>query len=231
MTLRHSPREGSARRIGIPDATVARLPIYQRVLTAMADAHADVVSSEAIASASGVSSANVRRDLSYLGSQGVRGLGYHVPHLLAHISEALGVTSARAVVIVGAGHIGTALAAYQQLSARGFHVAGVVDIDPSRVGSPVTEGSRDAVRPLSQLESILESHPALIAVIATPAAAAQSVCDRLVRAGVRSVLNFAPATLVVPPDVEIRQVDLAVELQILAFHEQRRTVTIPECSA
>ncbi len=233
MTLRHSPREGSARRIGgeIPDATIARLPVYQRVLAALAESHVDIVSSEEIAAASGVSSANVRRDLSHLGSQGTRGVGYHVFSLLAHVTQALGISSERPVVIVGAGHIGTALAAYQGLPSRGFRVVGVVDISVDRVGSPVVDGVQMCVRSLTELEAIVREGGARIGVIATPGAAAQYVCDRLVQAGVRSILNFAPVTLAVPQDVEIRQVDLAVELQILAFHEQRRTVTIPECSA
>lgn len=233
VTIRHSPREGSARRLGgeIPDATIARLPVYERVLASLAAQQVDIVSSERIAAASGVSSANVRRDLSYLGSQGTRGVGYHVTRLLSHVTHALGVESERPVVIVGAGHIGTALAAYQGLPARGLRVVGVVDINDERVGTCVAEGSPLKVRALAQLETVVRDSGALIGVIATPAVSAQSVCDRLVGSGVRSILNFAPVTLVVPQDVEIRQVDLAVELQILAFHEQRRTVTIPECSA
>jgi redox-sensing transcriptional repressor len=158
-------------------------------------------------------------------------VGYHVFSLLAHVTQALGISSERPVVIVGAGHIGTALAAYQGLSSRGFRVVGVLDISVDRVGFPVVDSAQMRVRPLTELEAVVREGGVRIGVIATPAAAAQYVCDRLVQVGVRSILNFAPVTLAVPQDVEIRQVDLAVELQILAFHEQRRTVTIPECSA
>ncbi len=202
---------------------MARLPIYHRVLLGWADAGRQTVSSEELAGACGVSPAKLRKDLSYLGSYGTRGVGYDVRFLAYQISRELGLTEPRGVVIVGAGNLGQALVAYRGFASRGFAIVGLLDIHPDTVGqrfgapeTPITVG------PMSDLEPIVADGRAQIGVIATPAEAAQQVCDRMVAAGLRSVLNFAPAVLHVPEGVEVRKVDLAVELQILAFHEQRR---------
>lgn len=212
---------GSSREI--PDATIARLPVYHRVLVQFADSGVVTVSSDELATACGVSSAKLRKDLSHLGSYGTRGVGYDVRFLAYQIAREVGLTQPWNVVIVGAGNLGQALVAYKGFASRGFAVVGLLDVHPDVVGSmhgplaaPIT------VRPLADLEEIVRSDRAQIGVIATPAEAAQDVCDRLVAAGVRSILNFAPTVLSVPEDVEVREVDLAVELQILAFHEQRR---------
>ncbi len=126
-------------------------------------------------------------------------------------------------MIVGAGNLGHALVAYRGFASRGFAVVGLLDAHPDVVGSRLgSVGNEVTVRPMADLEDLVFSGTAHIGVIATPADAAQEVCDRLVAAGVRSILNFAPVVLAVPDDVEVRKVDLAVELQILAFHEQRR---------
>jgi len=164
----------------------------------------------------------VRKDLSYLGSYGTRGVGYDVQQLLHLISRELGLTQDWSVLIVGVGNLGHALAGYGGFANRGFRVAGLVDADPARVGEEVG-GVR--VSHLDELESIVAAEQVSIGVIATPAAAAQAVCDRLVAAGVTSVLNFAPCVLSVPEQVDVRKVDLSIELQILAFHEQRKNVT------
>ena len=225
MTLRRSPAvtAPSGRRRGIPDATVARLPVYHRVLLNLLDRGTRVVSSEELAGVSGVTSAKLRKDLSHLGSYGTRGVGYDVEYLLYQIARELGLTQDWPVVIVGVGNLGHALAGYGGFASRGFRVVGLLDADPARVGDLVLAGGEQVpVRPMSELESVVHRGMATIGVIATPAAAAQPVCDRLVAAGVTSILNFAPTVLQVPPGVEIRKVDLAVELQILAFHEQRR---------
>jgi redox-sensing transcriptional repressor len=209
-----------ATRRGIPDATVARLPLYLRVLTALGDDDVRTVSSEALAAAVGVTSAKVRKDLSQLGSYGTRGVGYDVGCLADEISRELGLTRHRSVVLIGIGNLGHALAGYAGFSARGFRIAALLDADPRRVGERV--GGLQ-VRSVDELEAVIAECGETIAVIATPAAAAQSVCDRLVACGVRSILNFAPAVLSVPAHVDVRKVDLAVELQILSFHETRKS--------
>jgi redox-sensing transcriptional repressor len=216
------------RRRGNPDATVARLPVYHRLLTGFADRGVTVVSSSELASASGVTSAKLRKDLSHLGSYGTRGVGYDVEYLVYQIARELGLTQDWPVVIVGVGNLGQALAGYGGFASRGFRVVGLLDADPARVGDLVVTGDEPvAVRSLADLEALVTECEVTIAVIATPAAAAQPVCDRLVAAGVSSILNFAPTVLAVPDGVEIRKVDLAVELQILAFHEQRKLGTPP----
>jgi redox-sensing transcriptional repressor len=209
-------------RPAVPPATVARLPLYLRALTALEDDGTRTVSSEALAAAAGVTGAKVRKDLSQLGSYGTRGVGYDVASLTDEISRELGLTQHRCVVLVGVGNLGRALAGYGGFAARGFRVAGLLDVDPQRVGE-VFGGV--GVRPLEDLEQVVRSAGTPIGVIATPAVAAQKVCDRLVASGVRSILNFAPVVLAVPGGVELRKVDLAVELQILSFHEARR---VPE---
>lgn len=207
-----------ARRI--PEASVARLPVYLRVLHAMAEQGTGRVSSEALAEAAGVNGAKVRKDLSHLGSYGTRGVGYSVADLVQHISGALGLTRRRAVVLVGIGNLGHALAGYGGFASRGFEVAGLLDADPARVGERV---AGLAVRHFDELADVVRTSGASIGVIATPAPAAQQVCDRLVAAGVTSILNFAPVVLAVPPGVDLRKVDLSIELQILSFHEQRKS--------
>ena len=207
------------RRSDVPDATVARLPVYLRALHALADRGLTTVSSEALAASAGVGSAKLRKDLSHLGSYGTRGVGYDVAELVSHISAALGLGQRWAVVLVGVGNLGHALAGYGGFDERGFRVVGLFDVDPVRVGEQVGDL---VVRHLDELAEVVQAAGASIGVIATPAAAAQPVCDRLVEAGITSVLNFAPALLRVPPGVDVRKVDLSNELQILSFHEHRK---------
>ncbi len=211
-------------RGGIPDATVNRLPMYHRSLLSMASRGILIVSSEELADASGVTSAKLRKDLSFLGSYGTRGVGYDVEFLLYQIARALGLTQQWPVVIVGIGNLGHALAGYQGFASRGFKVVGLFDSDDARVGEQVSvAGAELSVNPLSDLPQIVRSTGAASGVIATPENSAQEVCDVLVRNGVTSILNFAPVLLEVPSGVDVRRVDLATELQILAFHEQRKS--------
>jgi redox-sensing transcriptional repressor len=205
----------------IPEATVARLAVYLRVLTELAEDGTVTVSSEELAAAAGVNSAKLRKDLSYLGSYGVRGVGYDVALLSERISLVLGLTGHHAVALVGIGNLGHALAGYGGFASRGFRIAALIDSDPARVGERV---NGMPVRHIDEMDEIVRSERVSIGVIATPAQAAQEVCDRLVGAGVTSILNFAPAVLVVPDDVDVRKVDVAVELQILSFHEQRKAL-------
>jgi redox-sensing transcriptional repressor len=217
------PPSGAAaarvRRPGIPEATVARLPVYLRALVTLSEEGVTTVSSEELATAAGVNSAKLRKDLSHLGSYGTRGVGYDVDYLVYQVSRELGLTQDWAVVIVGLGHLGHALANYGGFASRGFAIRALVDADPEIVG---TEVAGVVVSPLSALEEVVGAQRVAIAVIATPAQVAQDVCDRLVASGVSSILNFAPSVLVVPDHVEVRKVDLSIELQILAFHEQRK---------
>ena len=203
----------------IPEATVARLPVYLRSLLELAEAKTTTISSERLAEMAGVNAAKVRKDLSYLGSYGTRGVGYDVEYLLFQMSRELGLTQDWPVVIVGIGHLGHALANYGGFTERGFPVAALVDADPAKVGQKLGDLT---IRHLDELPAIVAEHGVAIGIIATPAHAAQDVAERLVEAGVRSVLNFAPAVLAVPTDVSLRKVDLAVELQILSFYQQRR---------
>ncbi|GGO89686.1 redox-sensing transcriptional repressor Rex [Wenjunlia tyrosinilytica] len=178
------------------------------------------VSSEELAAAAGVNSAKLRKDFSYLGSYGTRGVGYDVEYLVYQISRELGLTQDWPVVIVGIGNLGHALANYGGFASRGFRVAALIDADPSATGK-ITAGL--PVRHTDELETIIRENQVSIGVIATPAGAAQEVCERLVAAGVTSILNFAPTVLSVPDGVDVRKVDLSIELQILAFHEQRKS--------
>jgi redox-sensing transcriptional repressor len=211
------PVERVRRRI--PEATVARLPVYLRILVEQGDEGVESISSEGLAELAGVNAAKVRKDLSYLGSYGTRGVGYEVAFLVYQVRRELGLTHDWPVVIVGAGNLGQALAGYEGFGERGFPVAGIVDIEPGKVGS-VIGGVR--VRHMGELTQIVQSRRVSIGVVATPRAAAQDAADRLVRAGVTSILNFAPVVLAVPRGISVRKVDLAVELQILSYYEQRR---------
>lgn len=205
----------------IPEATVARLPIYLRSLYELSDGPG-TISSERLAEMAGVNAAKVRKDLSYLGSYGTRGVGYDVEYLLYQISRELGLTQDRPVAIVGLGNLGHALANYRGFMARGFRIVALFDADQAKVGERVGDL---LVRHLDEVAAVAESENLAIGVITTPASAAQDVADRLVAAGVGSILNFAPVVLSVPPYVSVRKVDLSIELQILSFYQQRRPVS------
>ncbi len=203
----------------IPEATVTRLPLYLRALVTLADDREATCSSERLADLAGVNAAKVRKDLSYLGSYGTRGVGYDVEFLLHQVSRALGLTHDWPVVIAGAGNLGRALANYGGFTSRGFPVVALVDTDESKVGEMV---GTTLVRHLDDLEALVKEHSVAIGVLATPSGAAQEVADRMVSAGIGSVLNFAPAVVTVPEAVSIRKVDLASELLILSFYQQRQ---------
>jgi redox-sensing transcriptional repressor len=203
----------------IPEATVARLPLYYRALLETSDQQVGTVSSERLAELAGVNAAKVRKDLSYLGSYGTRGVGYDVEFLLHQISRELGLTHDWPVVIVGVGNLGHALANYRGFGARGFRIVALVDADAAKIGQRVGELKVEA---LEDLPKIVADREIAIGIVATPAVAAQEVADALVDAGVTSILNFAPAVVAVPVGVSLRKVDLATELQILSFYQQRK---------
>jgi redox-sensing transcriptional repressor len=185
----------------------------------MAERGTHTVSSEQLAEAAGVNSAKVRKDLSYLGSYGTRGVGYDVEYLIYQVRRELGLEQDWAVAIVGVGNLGHALANYHGFGERGFRIVALLDADPAKVGERVGDLT---VEHIDDLDRIVKEEQVAIGVVSTPAASAQEVCDRLVAAGVASILNFAPSHLQVPPGVSLRKVDLSTELQILSFHEQRR---------
>ena len=203
----------------IPEATVARLPVYLRSLLEVAETKTATISSERLAEMAGVNAAKVRKDLSYLGSYGTRGVGYDVEYLLFQMSRELGLTHDWPVVIVGIGNLGAALANYGGFTDRGFPIAALVDADPAKVGERLGDLT---ISHIDDLPELARRHGIAIGIVATPAAAAQDVADRLVAAGIGSVLNFAPAVISVPDSASLRKVDLAVELQILSFYQQRR---------
>lgn len=203
----------------LPEATVSRLPEYLRALHQLAQSGHETISSEALATAAGVNSAKVRKDLSHLGSYGTRGVGYEVARLIRQIEQVLGLTQRRNVALIGIGNLGHALAGYAGFVNRGFQISALVDADPARVGERL---GGVVVTHIDDLAATVAEQRIAIGVITTPAPAAQEVADRLVAAGVRSILNFAPCVVTVPDGVDVRNVDLAIELQILSFHEQRR---------
>ena len=203
----------------IPEAALGRLPVYLRILVDLSTEGTVQVSSEQLAELAAVNAAKVRKDLSYLGTYGTRGVGYDVKFLMYQIQRELGLNQSWPVVIVGAGNLGQALANFTGISERGFHVVGVVDKDESKIGSLVG-GVR--VKHADELAQIVLSKAVSIGIIATPAQHAQDAADSLVRAGIGSIMNFAPTVLSVPRGVNIRKVDLALELQILSYYEQCR---------
>ncbi|MFP5069444.1 redox-sensing transcriptional repressor Rex [Pseudonocardia nantongensis] len=203
----------------VPEATVSRLAVYLRVLGELRDQGVETVSSEELAGASGVNSAKLRKDLSHLGSYGVRGVGYDVTSLQGRLSAELGLDHRQSVALVGVGNLGHALAGYAGFAGRGFPVSALFDVDPDLVGIEI---NGIVVRHVHEIPEACAEHGVTIGMVATPGPVAQSVCDLLVRGGVQSILNFAPVLLQVPGDVEVRKVDLSVELQVLAFHVARR---------
>jgi redox-sensing transcriptional repressor len=205
----------------IPEATVGRLPVYLRALVEMVESGRTTTSSEDLAEAAGVNSAKVRKDLSYLGSYGTRGVGYDVAYLIHQVRRVLGLTQDWPVLIAGIGNLGQALANYKGFAERGFRVVALVDSDPGKVGE-VVAGIQ--VRHVDELPGLVRRHEVAIGIVCTPAAGAQEVADRMVQGGIRSILNFAPAVIAVPPGVSLRKVDLSIELQILGFYEQRKAV-------
>ncbi len=202
----------------ISAATVGRLPTYLRALAELAGSDTGTVSSEGLAELVGVNAATVRRDLASLDIVGTRGVGYDVKYLVYEISLELGVNQEWPVVVIGAGNLGRALSNYRGLADRGFPIKCLIDVDETKVGTTV---SGLPVCHLDDLPALVDEHHIAVGVIATPAAGAQEAADRLVEAGVTSLLNFTANPVVVSDEVVVRRVDLATELQILSFYRQR----------
>lgn len=209
----------------IPAASVARLAAYLHVLRSFSEHGVVVASSGQLATAAGVNPAILRKDLSHVGANGVRGVGYDVGRLTARIALALRTSDTHNVALAGAGHLGRALLAHTGFG-RGFRVVAMFDTDPDLVGTTFgTGGVEMVVAPMTELSAECAAKNVDIAVVATSDAIAQQTCDTFVLAGVRQILNFTTVALHTPPSVHVRPVDLALELQVLAFNASRRDST------
>lgn len=199
----------------IPEATIIRLSVYSRHLTDVDRKGIITTSSGEIADGVGVSPAQVRKDLAYFGEFGTRGVGYNVKDLRQHILRILGLSVNWSVTLVGLGNLGLALCSYKGFRERGFVITSIFDADPKKVGTKI---GNIEVLPIEQLESVVKLNRTQIGIVAVPAGAAQEIVDQLISAGVEAILNFAPVVLNVPPEIELRNVDLAVNLEVLTFN-------------
>lgn len=202
----------------VPAASVARLPLYLRCLEELEADSVETVSSSRLAELAGVNAAKLRKDLSHLGSYGTRGVGYQVRHLMHQIQRELGLDEPSPVIVVGLGNLGQALSKHAGFGERGFPIVALFDVDPAKIGTAVGD---QTVSHLDELDALVDQLGARTAIIATPVEAAQEVTDRVIGAGITSVLNFAPTVVQVPEGVALRQVDLALELQILSYYQPR----------
>jgi redox-sensing transcriptional repressor len=198
----------------VAESTVRRLSLYLRFLEEFEGQGIETVSSGALASRGGTTSAQVRKDLSFFGSFGKRGLGYPVPELADQLREILGLKQRYQVGMIGAGKIGSALVQYRGFKQRGFDIVAIFDSDPAKIGR---QWNGLNIQDITTLEAEFARRPLDMAVLVTPAEAAQPVTDRLVALGVKAVLNFAPVQLVVPDDVVVKTVNLALELETLSY--------------
>ena len=202
----------------IPEPSLARLHRYLLILRRLRRQGVEVVSSEELGREAGTASALVRKDFSYLDCAGQRGVGYEVDRLVVTLEGLLGPAEPRALIVVGAGNLGGALAGYAGFELQGYRVVGLFDNNPARVGHHL-QGL--VVRHVKELPEFVASTGASLAVLAVPAARAQEAADLCVQAGVRGLLNFAPTQVKTPPQVRVRQVDLSEELQILNYQLSR----------
>jgi redox-sensing transcriptional repressor len=199
----------------IPEMTVRRLSVYSRCLAQLEEDGVKTISSQDLAARFHLNSAQVRKDLAYFGEFGIRGIGYDAATLRGAIQRILGLDREWRVVLVGFGNLGSALFRYRGFARQGFRIAAIVDDDAAKVGRTV-DGL--AIRPLDELPRLVQGAGIQIGVIAVPAESAQIVTDRLVEAGIRAILNFAPTRVTVPKDVRLQYVDLSIELENLSFH-------------
>jgi redox-sensing transcriptional repressor len=199
----------------IPEATIIRLSVYSRFLEKMDRKGIVTISSGEIAEGVGVSPAQVRKDLAYFGEFGTRGVGYNVKDLYRHTMKILGLSQKWKVVVIGAGNLGSALASYRGFNERGFEIVGIFDSDPSKVGKTL---SGLEIEPISSLATVIKEREVSIGVIAVPEKVAQEVAEILVKSGSKAILNFAPTILVVPEGIQVRNIDLSVNLEILTFN-------------
>ncbi|MHB9111691.1 MAG: redox-sensing transcriptional repressor Rex [Thermoleophilia bacterium] len=205
----------NSRKHSIPAATVPRLSQYLRKLQEIQSRGTTTVSSRQLADEVGTNPAQIRKDLSYFGEFGIRGVGYDVDRLINELKKCLGLNRSWNVIIIGSGKLGTALALYRGFQRQGFNLIGMFDADPAVIGNDRGAGP---VLPIKGLKKFLREHEVHIAIVTTPSAAAQDVIDQVVDAGVPSVLNFAPIRAASEKPVILRQVDLSTELMTLSFY-------------
>ena len=199
----------------IPEVTIIRLSVYSRYLTELDRKGIVTTSSGGIADGVGVSSSQVRKDLAYFGEFGTRGVGYNIKDLRQHIMKILGLSVDWSVALVGAGNLGLALSSYNGFKERGFIITSIFDSDPQKIGTKI---GNLTVLPIEKLVEVVKENQTQIAIVAVPATVAQEIADQLVKAEVQAILNFAPVVLNVPPEIELRSVDLAVNLEVLTFN-------------
>ena len=198
----------------VPTPSLNRLPLYYRYLLEAREQRLTVVSSEMLGDAAGVPAAQVRKDLGYLGEFGRPGIGYDVIEMQRRLGELLGLTKEKVVIVVGAGRLGSAISAYPGFATYGLRIAALFDSSSARIG---TEIGGLAVLSVDELRSFVQQHGIQMAILAVPSSAATKVADQLVAAGIKAILNFAPAKLEVPPDVVVSNEDLAARLATLSF--------------
>jgi redox-sensing transcriptional repressor len=213
--IRRAGAIGDSDAVEIPDIVVGRLPIYLRALSRMAAAGQTVTSSHELGRSLGISSAQIRKDLSHFGEFGKQGTGYQVEYLVDQLRRILKVESDWDVVIIGAGDLGRALANYNGFADRGFRIRAIFDADPHRIGQML---GGHVVQDAREIERALPELGVRLAMMAVPAAAAQAVTDQLVAAGVRGILNYAPINVHVPDDVHVQYIDPVVHLQRMTFY-------------
>ncbi len=213
--LAETPSERPQQRTDVPEVVVARLPQYVRVLNMLLSDGVQVANSQMLGEKLQVTPAQIRKDLSYFGRFGKQGRGYSVRHLLDELKQILGLNSHWNVVVIGVGRLGRAILSYPGFTPDGFHLVAALDSDPGLVGQNV-DGL--VVRPVEELNQVVKEYGISIAVVAVPGVDTQGVIDRLVECGVRAILNYAPTTPQVPPDVNIRNIDPVLSLQSMTFY-------------
>ena len=201
----------------IPDIVIGRLPVYLRALTRMVEEDSGQIttSSHELGRKLGISSAQIRKDLSHFGEFGKQGTGYHIHYLIDQLRQILKLEGEWPVVLVGAGYLGHALAHYHGFQHRGFRIAWLFDNDPDKIGQ---EMAGMIVQPMNELADTVRRNKVRVAIVSTPAAVAQEIADLLVEAGVRAILNYAPINLTVPPDVQLRYSDPVLQMQRMTYY-------------
>jgi len=207
--------------IRLSDATINRIPIYLRALQELNEKDWNIISSNDLADLVGVQPAQLRKDLSYLGEFGTRGVGYDISHLKNQLSNLIGLTEKWRIAVVGAGRLGQALIRYQEFKKHSFDIRAVFDNDPSKIGKKI---ENKYILDISEIEKTVKEEGIQIGIITTPAESAQLAVKLLVEAGIKAILNFTSASIEIPGNVQVRHVDLSVELQILIFKLMRENL-------
>jgi redox-sensing transcriptional repressor len=205
--------------VGIPYATIRRIPVYYRFLSDLSKKEVERVSSRELAVKMGINPSQLRQDLSYFGSFGQQGYGYRVDDLLREIANILGLNQPLNMALIGAGHLGTALVGYENFNHRGFMITSIFDNDPGKIGDSV---NGILIRNIKELSAFLRSNPVDVGIITTPAEFAQETADQLITEGVKAIWNFAPVSLKIPEEVVIENVHISESLLLLSFQLQQK---------